>query len=115
MELIEESEAKKQGIPAARADLAGVKILMAEDNELNAEIAMVQLEKVGIQVTRVSDGKEAIKIFADNPPGTFDIILMDVMIPEMNGYEATKAIRNMHNRPDNHNIPIIAMTANAFA
>ena len=87
---------------------------MAEDNELNAEIAMVQLEEVGIQVTRASDGKEAVKIFAENPPGTFDLILMDVMMPEMNGYEATEAIRSMHNRPDDSNIPIIAMTANAF-
>ena len=88
---------------------------MAEDNELNAEIAMVQLEEAGIQVTRASDGKEVVKIFAETPPGTFDIILMDVMMPEMNGYEATKAIRSMNNRHDDSNIPIIAMTANAFA
>ena len=114
LELTEESKVKKQDIPAAKMDLAGVKILMAEDNELNAEIAMVQLEEVGIQVTRASDGKEAVKIFAENPPGTFDLILMDVMMPEMNGYEATEAIRSMHNRPDDSNIPIIAMTANAF-
>ena len=114
LELTEESKVKKQDIPAAKMDLAGVKILMAEDNELNAEIAMVQLEEVGIQVTRASDGKEAVKIFAENPPGTCDLILMDVMMPEMNGYEATEAIRSMHNRPDDSNIPIIAMTANAF-
>ena len=114
LELTEESKVKKQDIPAAKMDLAGVKILMAEDNELNAEIAMVQLEEVGIQVTRASDGKEAVKIFAENPPGTFDLILMDVMMPEMNGYEATEAIRSMHNRPDDSNIPIITMTANAF-
>lgn len=114
-ELTDESEVRKQGIPASRADLTGVKILMAEDNELNAEIAMVQLEEAGIQVTRASDGKEVVKIFAENPPGTFDIILMDVMMPEMNGYEATKAIRSMNNRHDDSNIPIIAMTANAFA
>lgn len=114
-ELTDESEVRKQGIPASKADLTGVKILMAEDNELNAEIAMVQLEEAGIQVTRASDGKEVVKIFAENPPGTFDIILMDVMMPEMNGYEATKAIRSMNNRHDDSNIPIIAMTANAFA
>lgn len=114
-ELTDESEVRKQGIPASKADLTGVKILMAEDNELNAEIAMVQLEEAGIQVTRASDGKEAVKIFEENPPGTFDIILMDVMMPEMNGYEATKAIRSMNNRHDDSNIPIIAMTANAFA
>ena len=114
-ELTDESEVRKQGIPASKADLTGVKILMAEDNELNAEIAMVELEEAGIQVTRASDGKEVVKIFAENPPGTFDIILMDVMMPEMNGYEATKAIRSMNNRHDDSNIPIIAMTANAFA
>lgn len=115
MELTEESMVLRQDIPAAKADLAGVKILMAEDNELNAEVAMVQLEEVGIQVRRAADGKEAVKIFAENPPGTFDMILMDVMMPEMNGYEATKAIRSMQNRPEDCDIPIIAMTANAFA
>ena len=113
--LTEENEVQKKGIPASNTDLTDVKILMAEDNELNAEIAMVQLEEAGIQVTRASDGKEVVKIFAENPPGTFDIILMDVMMPEMNGYEATKAIRSMNNRHDDSNIPIIAMTANAFA
>lgn len=115
MELIAESEVSKQDVPAVKADLAGVKVLMAEDNDLNAEIAMVQLEEVGIQVIRAADGKEVVKIFAENPPGTFDMILMDVMMPEMNGYEATEAIRSMYNRPNDCNIPIIAMTANAFA
>ena len=93
----------------------GVKLLLAEDNDLNAEIAMVQLEELGIHVTRAANGKEAIKIFADNPPDTFNMIFMDIMMPEMNGYEATAAIRAMHNRLDAHRIPIIAMTANAFA
>ena len=88
---------------------------MAEDNDLNAEIAMVQLEELGMKVTRATDGKEAIKIFAENPPDTFDLIFMDVMMPKMNGYETTKAIRAMQNRPDARRIPIIAMTANAFA
>lgn len=115
LELTEENMVQKQGNPVDKTDLTGVNILMAEDNDLNAEIAMVQLEEVGIRVTRVIDGKEAVKTFAENPPGSFDIILMDVMMPEMNGYEATQAIRFMQNRPDNRNIPIIAMTANAFA
>lgn len=115
MELISESEIQKQGIPATRMDLAGIKILMAEDNELNAEIAMVQLEEEGIEVTRASDGKQAVTIFAESPAGTFDMILMDVMMPQMNGYEATSAIRNLDDRPDWRTIPIIAMTANAFA
>ena len=93
----------------------GVKLLLAEDNDLNAEIAMVQLEELGIHVTRAANGKEAIKIFADNPPDTFNMIFMDIMMPEMNGYEATEAIRSLHNCPDARDIPIIAMTANAFA
>ena len=88
---------------------------MAEDNDLNAEIAMIQLEELGIQITRAADGKEAVRLFAQNPAGTFDIILMDIMMPEMNGFEATAAIRSLPNRPDAMLIPIIAMTANAFA
>ena len=115
MELTEESKVQKQSVPVDKADLTGVKILMAEDNELNAEIAIVQLEEVGINVTRASNGKEAVQIFAENPSGTFDMIFMDVMMPQMNGYEATREIRNLGDRPDGLAIPIIAMTANAFA
>ena len=115
MELTDESNVQKQELPAANANLMGVKILLAEDNDLNAEIAVVQMEELGIQVTRVSDGKEAVKTFADNPPDTFDIIFMDIMMPKVNGYEATEAIRAMQDHPDAHRIPIIAMTANAFA
>ena len=115
MELTDESKVLKQDVPAAKADLRGVKILLAEDNDLNAEIAMVQLEELGIQVTRAVDGEEAVKTFAVNPPGTFDMILMDIMMPKKNGYEATADIRSMHQRPDARQIPIIAMTANAFA
>ena len=115
LELTEADKVQKQASPGDSTDLAGVKILMAEDNDLNAEIAMVQLEELGIHITRASDGKEALKIFASNQPGTFDIIFMDIMMPKMNGYEATKAIRTLQNRPDARTIPIIAMTANAFA
>ena len=115
LELTEADKVQKQASPGDSTDLTGVKILMAEDNDLNAEIAMVQLEELGIHITRASDGKEALKIFASNQPGTFDIILMDIMMPKMNGYEATKAIRALQNRPDARTIPIIAMTANAFA
>ncbi|MGO4997323.1 ATP-binding protein [Oribacterium sp. Sow4_G1_1] len=115
LELTDESNVQTQGLPAAKVNLIGAKILMAEDNDLNAEIAMVQLEELGIQVTRAADGKEVLKIFASNQPGTFDIIFMDIMMPKMNGYEATKAIRALQNRPDARTIPIIAMTANAFA
>ncbi|MDY4000834.1 MAG: ATP-binding protein [Blautia sp.] len=115
LELTDGENVRKQELPIAKANLSGVKVLLAEDNELNAEIAMVQLEELGIQVTRAADGKEAVKIFAENPPDTFDMIFMDVMMPEMNGYEATAAIRGMQDRPDARSIPIIAMTANAFA
>lgn len=115
LELTEADKVQKQASPGDSTDLAGVKILMAEDNDLNAEIAMVQLEELGMHITRASDGKEALKIFASNQPGTFDIIFMDIMMPKMNGYEATKAIRALQNRPDARTIPIIAMTANAFA
>ena len=76
---------------------------------------MIQLEELGMQITRAADGKEAVGIFAENPAGTFDIILMDIMMPEMNGFEATAAIRSLPDRPDAMAIPIIAMTANAFA
>ena len=75
----------------------------------------MQLEELGMKITRAADGDEVVNIFADNPPGTFDIILMDVMMPNKNGYEATNIIRNLQNRPDGKAIPIIAMTANAFA
>ena len=115
LELTEGENVRKQELPMANADLSGVKVLLAEDNELNAEIAIVQLEELGIQVTRAADGKEAVKIFEENSPETFDLIFMDVMMPEMNGYEATAAIRAIKKRPDARRIPIIAMTANAFA
>ena len=115
LELTDESNVQKQGFSNTDVDLTDVKILLAEDNDLNAEIAMVQLEELGIRVTRAADGKEAVKTFAENPPGTFDLIFMDIMMPEMNGYEATETIRSMNNRLDGRSIPIIAMTANAFA
>ena len=115
LELTDESNVQKQGFSNTDVDLTDVKILLAEDNDLNAEIAMVQLEELGIRVTRAADGREAVKNFAENPPGTFDLIFMDIMMPEMNGYEATETIRSMNNRLDGRSIPIIAMTANAFA
>ena len=98
-----------------KVNLTGVKVLLAEDNELNAEITTVQLEEFGMNVERAVDGKNAVEIFRNHPEGTFDVILMDIMMPEMNGYEAAKAIRTMNDRPDGKNIPIIAMTANSFA
>ena len=96
-------------------DLHGLHVLLAEDNDLNAEIAVSLLEEQGMIVTRAADGKSALLKFCNTAPGTFDLILMDIMMPEMNGYETTKAIRNLSDRPDGKEIPIIAMTANAFA
>ena len=96
-------------------DVRGLKVLLVEDNDLNAEIAEIQLEDAGLVVTRVADGREAVEAFRDSPADSFDLILMDVMMPNMNGYEATKAIRSMQDRPDGKTIPIVAMTANAFS
>ena len=96
-------------------DLHGLHVLLAEDNDLNAEIAVSLLEEQGMIVTRAADGKSALLQFCNTAPGTFDLILMDVMMPEMNGYETTKDIRNLSDRPDGKEIPIVAMTANAFA
>ena len=93
--------------------IKGKRILIAEDNELNAEIAKTVLEDVGALVTRVEDGQQAVELFKEKPAGTFDAILMDLMMPVMDGYTATKKIRSSE-RSDAKTIPIIAMTANAF-
>ncbi|MGM9600311.1 MAG: ATP-binding protein [Faecousia sp.] len=115
MELTDEKTADQQELPHIRERLRGIRALMAEDNDLNAEIAEIQLEECGMQVIRAVDGQDAVAIFASESAGTFDLILMDIMMPRMNGYEAAKAIRTMKDRPDGCAIPIIAMTANAFA
>ena len=93
--------------------IKGKRILLVEDNELNAEIAKTVLEDVGALVTRVEDGQQAVELFKEKPAGTFDAILMDLMMPVMDGYTATKKIRSLE-RLDAKTIPIIAMTANAF-
>lgn len=94
--------------------LAGMNVLLAEDNELNAEIAQALLESEGIVVTRAADGNEAVDLYVGHPAGSFDAILMDIMMPGMDGYEATRAIR-LSEKADATDIPIIALTANAFA
>ena len=94
--------------------LQGRRLLLVEDNDLNAEIAATILEGDGAYVSIAGDGAQAVEAFAANPAGTFDAILMDVMMPEMNGYEATRCIREL-DREDADAVPIIAMSANAFA
>lgn len=115
LELTEQDIHQKQEEPVHR-DLTGVNVLMAEDNDLNAELATVMLEDAGMVVTRASDGKEAVERFKNHPRGTYDIILMDIMMPNMDGHQAAKTIRAMEKeRPDASSIPIIALSANAFA
>ena len=94
--------------------IRGLHILLAEDNELNMEIAEFMLQNEDAEVTKAWDGQEAVKIFEKSRSGEFDVILMDIMMPVMNGYEAAKMIRSL-DREDAKAIPIIAMTANAFA
>lgn len=106
---------KKQETDCTKRDLQGIRVLIAEDNDLNAEIAITLLEEKGMQVTRAIDGQDVVDQFRAAPAGSFDLILMDIMMPKQNGYEATQAIRSMSDRPDGRTIPIIAMTANAFA
>ena len=93
--------------------LSGLKVLLVEDNELNMEIAEFLLQNEGADVTKAWNGQEAVELFRKSGPGGFDVILMDIMMPVMNGYEATKMIRSL-DREDAKEIPIIAMTANAF-
>lgn len=96
-----------------RIDFTGIHLLLVEDNELNMEIAQYLLEYEGAIVTPASDGQTALQIFSSNPPGTFDGILMDIMMPVMDGLSAAKAIRALK-QSDAKTIPIIAMTANAY-
>ena len=103
----ETEEAKSESI-------VGKKALVVEDNELNQEIAKYILTEMGLEVTVAANGQEAVELFAESAPDTYQIIFMDVMMPVMNGYEATRAIRRL-DRPDAVKIPIVAMTANAFA
>ena len=96
-----------------RANLQGRRILLAEDIQINAEIVMELIDSRGAQIDHAVNGRAAAELFAGSSPGTYDAILMDVRMPEMDGLEATQVIRAM-DRPDARTIPIIAMTANAF-
>lgn len=96
------------------ADFSGMRALLAEDNEINREIAMAILEDKGFAVDPVTDGDEAVEKFRESGVDMYDVILMDIRMPFMDGFEATKQIREMKERPDAKTIPIVAMSANAF-
>ncbi len=105
---------KREQSLEVKTDLSGMKILLVEDNEFNMEIANILLSDAGAGVDMAIDGKLATELFAASEPNTYDIILMDIMMPVMDGCEAAKAIRAME-RPDAASIPIIAMTASTFS
>ncbi|WP_195479738.1 response regulator [Coprococcus comes] len=107
------TDKRKEQKDASEKTIKGLHILLAEDNELNMEIAEFMFQNEGAEVTKAWNGLEAVEIFEKSRPGEFDVILMDIMMPVMNGYNATKRIRSM-DREDAKEIPIIAMTANAF-
>ena len=102
--------AEEQNVPA---DIAGMRVLLVEDNEINCEIVEFMLEQAGAEVVTAGDGKVAVDAFEASVPGTFDCILMDLMMPVMSGYEAARVIRGL-DRPDAKAVPIIALSANAF-
>ena len=110
----EEAQAKRAADPADKESLRGTRILLTEDNDLNAEIATELLQEEGCTVDRAKDGVECVDMLEKAANGTYQIILMDVQMPVMNGYDAAKKIRRMDD-PQKANIPIIAMTANAFS
>ena len=108
-----DADKREEQKDASEKSIKGLHILLAEDNELNMEIAEFVLQNEGAEVTKAWNGQEAVELFGNSEPGEFDVILMDIMMPVMNGYEATKMIRSLV-REDAKAIPIIAMTANAF-
>ena len=107
------ADKREEQTNVSEKSIKGLHILLAEDNELNMEIAEFVLRKEGAEVTKAWNGQEAVELFRNSEPGEFDVILMDIMMPVMNGYEAAKMIRSL-DREDAKAIPIIAMTANAF-
>ena len=110
----EETQAKRETTPSDEKSLCGVKILLTEDNDLNAEIATELLQEEGCTVDRAKDGVECVDMLEKAANGTYRLILMDIQMPVMNGYDAAKKIRRMDD-PQKAGIPIIAMTANAFS
>ena len=110
----EETQTKRETTPSDEKSLCGVKILLTEDNDLNAEIATELLREEGCAVDRAKDGVECVDLLEKAANGTYRLILMDIQMPVMNGYDAAKKIRQMDD-PQKAGIPIIAMTANAFS
>ena len=110
----EETQAKRDATSSDKKSLSGTKILLAEDNDLNAEIAVELLQEEGCTVDRAKDGVECVDMLEKAANGTYQLILMDIQMPVMNGYDAAKKIRRMDDLPK-ADIPIIAMTANAFS
>ncbi len=96
-----------------RGDIAGMRVLLVEDNEINCEIVEFMLKEAGAEVVTANDGKSAVDAFSASEPGTFDCVLMDLMMPVMSGYEAARVIRGLE-REDAKTVPIIALSANAF-
>ena len=110
----EETQAKRDTTPSDEKSLRGIKILLTEDNDINAEIATELLQEEGCTVDRAKDGVECVDMLEKAANGTYRVILMDIQMPVMNGYDAAKKIRRMEDSPK-ADIPIIAMTANAFS
>ncbi len=106
-------EQPEEGAVVSLESLKGKRVLAAEDNVLNAEILQFVLEDAGMEAVITENGRKAVEAFRESEPGNFDFILMDIMMPEMDGYEAARAIRKM-DRKDANTIPIIALTANAY-
>ena len=108
-----DADKREESKDVSEKSIKGMHVLLAEDNELNMEIAEFLLQNEGAEVTRAWNGQEIVELFRKSESGEFDVILMDIMMPIINGYEAAKRIRSL-DREDAKKIPIIAMTANAF-
>ena len=108
-----DADKREESKDVSEKSIKGMHVLLAEDNELNMEIAEFLLQNEGAEVTKAWNGQEIVELFRKSEAGEFDVILMDIMMPIINGYEAAKRIRSL-DREDAKVIPIIAMTANAF-